>query len=170
MFTYACLIIAVLLAAFSVKKYRIAAYVVAFEFAAHKIVFELAYRELGLLDFWEVYLWYGIAQFVVLSVLRVVQCHFFIMALIAVNMFLNFYMAIIGQISTISMIYYNKFMSIYATYPYFVNTIMVLELAYLGWLHDYVSRSMRNRGLVGYSFIDRLLCATCPSLSKGALR
>lgn len=167
MFGYACLIIAALLAAFSVKEYRIASYVVAIEFAGHKVVIDVLFNWLGLLNFWQVYFSYGVIQFVAIYILHKIQSHFFIMGLIAVNMVFNFYMSIIGQIAQESMVYYNKFIFFYERYPIFVGIIMILELLYLGWLNSYVSRSVRNKGVLGDNIVDRLLRLSCPRLSVG---
>ena len=165
MFTSICILVAALLAALSIKQFKIVGIIVALEFALHKIAFVLLSGFSA--QAWVFYFCYGLIQVAAISILRKTNCHFVIMGLMAINLFFNFYTAYLGLEALNSTVYWNKFMSIYAIYAWFVGTIMIFELLYLGWLNSYVSKCMRGADDSDYNFIDRLFRVACPSIPCG---
>ena len=150
MFTTVCSFVAVSLAAFSCKEWRIVAWVVALEFASHK----LAYLYLAL-DFraengWAIFMIYATINLIALSLCRLLKSHFFIAFLIFLNMSYNL-------LTTFG--YFDKiFISLYFKYDAFINTIMVLELIYLGMLCKYVPTTLFKLGVRVDNLLDRLFC------------
>lgn len=148
MFTLFCSIVAALLAAFSIKEYRFIAYVVATEFIAHKVAFLLFNDLSNSLGGWLIYLIYASLQFAAIYLMWRLQSHFAITMLFFINMLYN--------LSTACGYVYEEFIIFYYVYPYFVGTIMIMELAYLGLLNQYVARYGVKRGDCDIDYIDRL--------------
>lgn len=148
MFTLICAGIAALLAAFSVKEYKFIACVVAAEFISHKVAFLLFNDLSNSLGGWLIYIIYASIQLSAMYLMWRHQSHLAIIMLLFINMVYNLFTAY-G--------YFNAgFISFYYIYPYFVGTIMVMELAYLGLLNRYVARCRNKRGGYGIDHIDSL--------------
>lgn len=148
MFTLVCAGIAALLAAFSVKEYKFIACVVAAEFILHKLVYLFAFTEFRSGNGWAIYIMYATIQLSAIYLMWRYKSHLAIIMLLFINMVYNLFTAY-G--------YFNAgFISFYYVYPYFVGTIMVMELAYLGLLNRYVARCRNERGGYGIDHIDSL--------------
>lgn len=150
MFTLISAGVAALLAAFSVKEYKFIACVVAAEFISHKVAFLLFNGFSNSLGGWLIYIIYASIQLAAMYLMWKLQSHLAITALFFINMVYNLFTAY-G--------YFNSgFISFYYVYPYFVGTIMVMELAYLGLLNRYVARKRDEHGDYGIDHIDSLFC------------
>jgi len=145
-FTYACIVGAALLAAFSVKEYRFIALAVVVEFTLHKAAYLYAFTELRADNGWLIYLIYASIQLVVMTSLLKLKSHFVIIGLLFINMSYNL-LTVLGY-------FYQEFASFYYIYPYFVGTIMIFELIYLGLLNNYVARYRNKHGRVDTDYID----------------
>lgn len=162
MFTLICALFAVYLASnCGYKGYKATAYVVAFEFVAHK----LSYWFL-LLDFrdenrWAIFLIYAFIQVIAIGLIRLYKGHFFIAFLIFLNMIYN--------LSTALGWFYAEFIRFYAPKDVIIGIIMTVELAYLGALTRYVSICMRDKGFVDSAVVDRLFCVGWPNIFRRSL-
>jgi len=126
-------IIAVFLAVTSVEKYRFIASIVALEFVLHVLAYNylfLDYRadpENG----WLIYLTYVVIQLPIMAILSTLKSHFAITALIFINLTYN--------LLTTASYFYESSVNFYQAYQYFVGSIMIFELIYLGLLSKYVN-------------------------------
>ena len=137
MFDYLCIIVAVLLAATSVSKYRAIAVIIAIEFIAHKLAFNYILVEAQAENGWLTYMIYSVIQLTAMSMLLYLKSHFVITALIFINLSYNMLTAL--------SYFYSFDVNFYQAYQYFVGTIMVFELIYLGLLNKHVySRKHRD--------------------------
>lgn len=164
MFTFLCIIVAVCLAAFAVKEFRIVAVIVALGFLATKAAFIMLNTFLTPYDAWVCYFVYGVIEVIGIAILRQTNCHFFIMGLFGISAGFNFYTAYFAHQALETIESWHKFISIDALYPWLIGIIMILELVYLGWLNNYVSKRMRGVNDSELNFIDRLFRVTSPSL------
>ncbi len=146
MFTYICIFIAVLLAAFSIKEYRLIAIVVAAEFILHKLAYNYTFIDARAEYSWLIYLFYAAIQLTVMSFLLRLKSHFIIIGLVFINFTYN--------LLTIKAFFDVEFISFYYIYPYFVGIIMMFELIYLGLLNKYVSNYYRKRGTIDIDHIN----------------
>lgn len=147
-FDYICISIAVLLAAFSVKQYKIISIIVALEFILHNLAYNYAFLEFRDIpgNGWFIYLMYASIQLSIMAFLFGLKSHFIIIGLVFINMVYN--------LLTIKGFFDVEFISFYYIYPYFVGTIMIFELLYLGLLNRYVSNYYRKRGRIDFDHID----------------
>jgi len=146
MFTYICILIAVLLAAFSIKEYRFISLVVALEFALHKLSYNFVFLDFRSENGWLIYIMYALIQLCAMFTLYKLRSHFVIVGLLFINMVYN--------LSTALGYFYEEFIHIYYIYPYFVGTIMIFELFYLGLLNRYVINYRRKHGRLDFDYID----------------
>ena len=146
MFDYICIAIAVLLAAFSIKEYRFIAFAVALEFSLHNLAYNFAFLDFRSENGWFIYLIYAAIQLSTMYALYKLKSHFVIVGLLFINMIYN--------LSTVLGYFYADFISIYYIYPYFVGTIMIFELFYIGLLNRYVANYRRKHGRLDFDYID----------------
>jgi len=151
--------IAVLLAAFSVKEYRFIALAVAVEFILHIVAYLYVFTEFRADNGWFIYLIYAAIQLTVMASLLRLKSHFVIIGLLFINMSYNL-LTVLGY-------FYAEFISFYYIYPYFVGTIMIFELIYLGLLNNYVARYRNNHGRVDTDHIDSVFFVRCRNTSRG---
>lgn len=146
MFDYLCIASAVLLAAFSIKEYKLISVVVAVEFILHKLAYNYTFIEARAEYDWLIYLFYASIQLTVMSFLFSLKSHFVIITLVFINLVYN--------LLTIKGFFDVEFKKLYYIYPYFVGTIMIFELIYLGLLNKYVSNYYRKHGAIDINHID----------------
>lgn len=159
MFTYICIFIAVLLAAFSIKEYRLICIVVAVEFILHKLAYNYTFVDARAEHSWLIYLFYAAIQLTVMSFLVSLKSHFVIIGLVFINLIYN--------LLTIKGFFDVEFKSFYYVYPYFVGAIMIFELAYLGLLNKYVSNHYRKHGAIDINYIDSVFYVWPKFIGRG---
>ena len=147
MFTYLCILAAFALTRFSRPEYRVIAYILLAEFAAHKLAYILGIQLTSILNPQGIYLAYAAIELLAIIAMIKYQCHLTIALLIFIN--LGYNMLTISQ-------YYMETYDFYGSYQFFVQTIMILELVYLAGITAYVSNYRRKYGLVNTNSIDRL--------------
>ena len=148
MFVYFCILIAAILARYSRQEYRVIAYILLAEFAAHEIVYILGIRLTDLLNPAGIYLAYAIIELLAIVAMVKYQAHLAIAMLVFINLGYN--------ALTVSQYLITTTYDFYALYYNFVGSIMVLELIYLAGITVYVSNYRRKYGFVNTSSIDRL--------------
>ena len=147
MFTYICILLAFILTRYSRPEYRVIAYILLAEFAAHKLAYIFGIQLTNLLNPIGIYLAYVIIELLAIVAMLKYQCHLAIAALIFINLAYNML-----TISQYSMATYD----FYSSYKFFVQSIMILELAYLAGITVYVSNYRRKYGFINTNSIDRL--------------
>ncbi len=149
MFDYAAILIALILARYSRPEYRIIAYILLAEFVAHKLAYILGIQLTNLLNPTGIYLAYAIIELLAIVAILRYQAHLAIAALIFLSLTYN--------MLTISQYSMNTF-DFYGSYKVVIQTIMVLELVYLGMLTAYVSAFRAKHGFINTNYIDRMFC------------
>lgn len=148
MFSLICTLIAVSLAAISIKQYRFIAYLVAIEFALHLITYNYLFLEFRSNHSSFIYFLYILIQVNVLWIMYRNQTHFIIAALIFINLTYNF----------LTIIQHTGFTLINFHDPYILvaRTIMILELIYLLGITSYVGNYIRKHKILDINRIDNL--------------
>jgi len=149
MFTYICILIAFVLTRFSRPEYRVIAYILLAEFAAHKLAYIFGIQITDLLNPQGIYLAYAIIELLAIVAMLKYQCHLAIAALIFIN--LGYNMLTISQ-------YVMPTYDFYGSYKVFTQSIMILELLYLAGITVYVSNYRRKYGFINTTNIDKLFC------------
>jgi len=147
------------LAAFPVKEYKFIAMAVALEFILHKVVYLYAFTGFRADNGWLIYLMYASIQLSIMFALLKLKSHFVITGLLFINMSYNL-LTVLGY-------FYAEFISFYYIYPYFVGTIMIFELIYLGLLNNYVARYRNNHGRVDTDYIDSVFRIRSRDTNRG---
>ena len=148
MFTYYCIIAAALLYGSSIKEYRFIALAVFLEFLLHKLAYNHLFLDFRSENKWFIYYMYAVIQLPIMYALYKLKSHFVITGLILINLLYN--------LST-SLSYFDaRFISIYYAKDWFVGTVMVFELIYLGLLSQYVRTFIEKRWRVDNDYIDRV--------------
>ena len=147
--------IAVLMAVFSIKEYKLICKIVALEFLGHVFVYYALYQS-GLLNNWSLYAGYAACQMAAMYYARKCQCHVYILTLLLINLVLNLISLNFAYNHWESGIYTKEFISIYSVYEDLARTIMVFELLYLGFLTRYVATYIRKHGDPNIDYIDSL--------------
>ena len=160
MFDYACIILALLLARESSIEYRAIAYLVLFEFVAHKVFYIVGIQLTDYLQDSLIYLSYILAQMVTLYLMIKIQSHFAITMMIFINIAYN--VLTILQYSVVTYDYYS-------IYPYVVGVIMCLELIYLVWITSYVDNYKKRYGNIDRDYIDHMFCVRRRVDARGVL-
>ena len=149
MFTYICILIAFILTRYSRPEYRVIAYILLVEFAAHKLAYILGIQLTNLLNPSGIYLAYIVIELLAIAAMLRYQSHFAIASLIFIN--LGYNMLTISQ-------YVMPTYDFYGSYKLFAQSIMILELIYLAGITVYVANYRRKHGLINISYIDRMFC------------
>jgi len=157
MFTYICTIIAVTLAAMSVKEYLPVAITIAAAFILEKFAYNYLFLEIRADNGWLIYLIYSTIQLMVMALLLILKSHFVIAGLIFMNLGYN--------LLTASSYFYSFNVNFYQAYQYFVGTIMVFELIYLGLLNRYVYSRKHRRNNTAY--LDAVFCVRVRDIDGG---
>lgn len=147
------------MAAFSIKEYRFIALVVALEFTLHKLCYNYAFLDFRSENNWFIYIIYASIQLSTMYALYKLKSHFVIVGLLFINMVYN--------LSTVLGYFYAEFISIYYIYPYFVGTIMIFELIYLGLLSRYVRNYITKRWNVTDEYIDSVFMVRGLHINRG---
>lgn len=155
-FDLICVLLAVFLAATSIRKYRHISCIVALEFVFHQIIY-LTFKECQ--SAWVLYVAYAAIQLACVFALKKIESHITILTLIIINLVYN--------LSTAFGYFYKEFIVFYYVYPYFVGTIMIIELAYMGLLNQYVASYRAERRGCDIDYIDRLFCVFCGICRRG---
>ncbi len=148
MFSLTCTVAAGLLAAFSYKKYKFIAWLVAIEFALHFITYNYLFLDFRANNSAAIYLFYIIIQVVILDIMYNSQTHLIIAILIFSNLAYNFF-TILQHIGLTSINFHGPYVIV-------VRTIMVLELLYLLGITTYVGHYLRKHGTANIDHIDNL--------------
>ena len=154
---YLAILIAFILTRYSRPEYRVIAYILLAEFAAHKIVYILGIQLTSLLNPSGIYLAYAIIELLAIVALLRFQPHIAIAALILLN--LGYNMLTISQ-------YVMPTYDFYSDYKFYAQGIMILELIYLAWITAYVAAFRRKHGFINTHHIDRLFCV-CRRVNNG---
>ncbi|MCP4493098.1 MAG: hypothetical protein GY820_38240 [Gammaproteobacteria bacterium] len=146
MFSLICTIAALTLAAFAHPKYRFVAYLVAFEFAAHYIVYNYLFLDLRSENSGLIYVLYAFIQVMVLLFMYMRQTHFIIAALVFLNLVYNF-------LTTLQHLHLTG-VNFHDPYVFVARGIMILELFYLLGANIYVSTYLKRNGYLDLDAID----------------
>lgn len=150
MFSLICIAVAGFLAAVSVKEYRFAAIVLFMEFTLHKFSHTFLFLDLRATNPVYIFVIYAVIQTVALWALTKVQTHFFLAAIIFVNLLYNSFL--IGQyLGFTTMDFYTPKKIIY-------RIIMIIELLYLAGISSYASRYIKSTGSININYLDNLFC------------
>lgn len=148
MFTWVCIVIAIVLTYFSDRKYKRIAVVMSSEFMLIKLVFLSGVVWTQVLNPTFLYLAYMIVQALALSLMCFFGAGIVIMSLIFANLTYNLLMIL--QHTHVTVVNFHD------SYSLAVGLIMVLELIYLLWITDYVSYHRRK---YRYLNSDRVNCS-----------
>jgi len=137
---------AICLAAFSHKKYRFTAILVAIEFVLTWLAYEYVLIELRSKNPAIIYVLYIFIQTLVLTFMYAKQTHFIIAGLIFSNL-VYYYLTILQFVNITSV-------NFYGYKDVVVSTIMILELIYLLGITTYVSQFLKRNGYIDIDTID----------------
>lgn len=146
MFSYACIVICFILARNSRPEYRVIAYLLFFEFLAHKFIYVVG-DQLMSLPGSLVFTLYIIIELAAIIYLKMFQSHRAIITLILFSLLYN--ALVVSQYSFPVYDYMEN-------YKLIMGVDMLLEMIYLGTLTAYVAIFRRKHGFISASHIDRL--------------
>lgn len=158
MFGYYCIIAAAYLLGCSIKEYRFIAFAVFLEFLLHKLAFNHLFLEYRAEDKSLIFYIYASIQLPVIYLLAKIKSHFVISGLIFINMIYNLSIPFTFK--------YETFINIYLAKDYFIGTIMIMELIYLGLLSQHARNYITKRWSVDGNYIDSVFCVRGWNLSR----
>lgn len=177
-FSPGCILAAGLLAAFTVKEYRLVAMIVFLEFLLHQVIYYFGVVQTGILRSAFLYVAYMAIQVIALYLLYKFQTHFIISALLFLNLLFNF-VIIIEYINVSTMDTYNNYLVALDSYRAAkiiwidaVGIIMIFELIYLLGINTYVAGYIRKNGPIkrdDIDYLDRLFSVRRKLLSGGVV-
>jgi len=159
MFTYYCIIIAAFLAGNSVKEYRFLAIAVFSEFLLHKLAYNHLFLDFRSENKFFIFYLYATIQLPIMCLLLILKSHFVITGLIFINMVYN----LLTPLSFSN----REYSDIYDAKDWFIGTIMLMELLYLGLLSQHVTAYCRKHGTVDTDYIDRVFRVRGWNINRG---